>query len=170
MQEIRDKSAVGAYEGAAVHMIGHLQANKVKYIVGAVSLIESVDSASLLDRISARAQSLGVVQDVLIEINIGREASKSGIMPEALPALLAAAGDMPGVRVRGLMTIPPPEKSTVYFSRMFNLYIDNNEKKYDNISMEFLSMGMSDDYEAAIREGANMVRIGSFIFGPRNTT
>ena len=168
VQEIRDKGAAGAYEGASVHMIGHLQANKVKYIVGAVSMIESVDSASLLDKIGARAQSLGVVQDVLIEINIGGEASKSGVTPEALPELLASAGNRPGIRVRGLMTIPPPEKSAAYFPRMYHLFIDNNEKKYDNVRMEFLSMGMSDDYEAAIREGANMVRVGSFIFGPRD--
>ena len=170
VQEIRDKGAAGAYEGAAVHMIGHLQTNKVKYVAGKVDMIESVDSAALLEAISRRAASLQTAQDVLIEINIGAEASKSGILPEALPELLSAAEGLGGVRIRGLMTIPPAENSTAYFSRMYHLFIDNKEKKYDNTTMDFLSMGMSDDYEAAIRAGANMVRVGSFIFGPRNNT
>lgn len=168
VQEIRDKTAEGAYEGAAVHMIGHLQTNKVKYVAGKVDLIQSVDSAPLLEAIGRRAASLAAVQDVLIEINIGGESSKSGIQPEALEELLASAQGLPGVRVRGLMTIPPAENSITYFSNMYHLYIDIKGKKYDNVSMDFLSMGMSDDYEAAIREGANMVRVGSFIFGPRN--
>ena len=170
VQELRDKTALGAYEGAAVHMIGHLQTNKVKYVAGKVDMIESVDSAALLEAIGKRAASLGAVQDVLIEINIGAEASKSGILPEALPELLACAADISGIRIRGLMTIPPADGSAMYFSRMYHLFIDNKAKKYDNTIMDFLSMGMSDDYEAAIREGANMVRVGSFIFGPRNYT
>lgn len=170
VQELRDKTAAGAYEGAQVHMIGHLQGNKVKYVAGRVDMIESVDSVSLLEQIGRRAASLDTVQDVLIEINIGGEHSKSGILPEALPELLSSAGVLTGVRIRGLMTIPPAENSTTYFSRMSHLFIDNKGKKYDNVFMDFLSMGMSDDYEAAIREGANMVRVGSFIFGPRNYT
>ena len=170
VQEIRDKTAAGAYDGACVHMIGHLQTNKVKYVAGRVDMIESVDSAALLGAISRRAVSLGVIQDVLIEVNIGGEASKTGIVPEVLPELFGAAAELPVVRVRGLMTIPPPENSAAYFARMYHLFIDNIEKKYDNVIMDFLSMGMSDDYEAAIREGANMVRVGSFIFGPRNYT
>ncbi len=168
VQEFRDKSAAGAYDGARVHIIGHLQKNKVKYVAGKADLIQSVDSAGLMEEISRRAVSLGTVQDILLEINIGGEASKSGIDPGALPELLGAAGSCPGVRVRGLMTIPPADISGVYFPRMYQLYIDNKEKKYDNVSMDFLSMGMSDDYEAAIKEGANMIRVGSFIFGPRN--
>ena len=170
VQELREKSAAGAYEGARVHMIGHLQTNKVKYVVGQVELIESVDSAALLQAVAKRASSLGVTQDVLIEVNIGGEPSKSGILPEALDELLSAAGGLAGVRVRGLMTIPPAEHSATYFRRMYDLFIDNKEKKYDNVIMDFLSMGMSDDYEAAIKEGANMIRVGSFIFGPRNYT
>ena len=170
VQEIRDKSAEGAYEGAHVHMIGHLQTNKVKYIAGKVDMIESVDSAALLAAISRRATSLGKTQDVLIEVNIGGEASKSGADPDCLPELFGAAASLPGIRVRGLMTIPPPGNSVMYFARMYHLFIDNKEKKYDNVIMDFLSMGMSEDYEAAIREGANMVRVGSFIFGPRNYT
>lgn len=170
VQEIRDKSAAGAYAGAQVHMIGHLQQNKIKYVAGKVDMIQSVDSAALLEGIARRASSLGVTQDVLLEVNIGGEASKSGVRPEALEELFAAAGGLTGVRVRGLMAIPPAENAASYFPRMYHLFIDNKAKKYDNISMDFLSMGMSDDYEAAIREGANMVRVGSFIFGPRQYT
>ena len=168
VQEFREKSAEGAYEGAKVHIIGHLQKNKVKYVAGKVDLIQSVDSAELMAEISKKASALGIRQDILLEINIGGEDSKSGIVPEALPDLLGAAAGLPGIRVRGLMAIPPAVNSAVYFPRMFHLYIDNNVKKYDNVSMDFLSMGMSEDYEEAIREGANMVRVGSYIFGPRN--
>jgi len=170
VQEFREKTAAGAYEGASVHLIGRLQTNKVKYVAGRVGMIESVDSPALLEAISKRAASLDAVQDVLIEVNIGGELSKSGVPPEALDDLLGAAAGLPGVRVRGLMAIPPAENSATYFPRMYHLFIDNKAKKYDNITMEFLSMGMSDDYEAAILEGANMVRVGSFIFGPRNYT
>lgn len=168
VQELRDKSQAGAYEGAAVHMIGHLQTNKVKYVAGRVAMIQSVDSPALLEAISRRAAGLNTVQDVLIEVNIGGEAGKSGIAPEALEELLHRAADLPGVRVRGLMAIPPAENTRAYFGPMYHLFVDNRAKKYDNVSMDFLSMGMSDDYEDAIKEGANMVRVGSFIFGARN--
>ncbi len=168
VQELRDKSAQGAYEGAAVHMIGHLQQNKVKYVAGRVDLIQSVDSASLLEAIARRAAAQGAVQDILLEVNIGREASKSGVDPAALEELFSLAGSLSGIRVRGLMAIPPADNSFRYFPRMNQLYIDNKEKKYDNVYMDFLSMGMSDDYVEAIKEGANMIRVGSFIFGPRN--
>lgn len=168
VQEIREKSALGAYEGAAVHMIGHLQKNKVKYVAGKVDLIQSVDSLELMELISRRAESLGTVQDILLEINIGGEYTKSGLTPEGLPRLLEAAGSFSGLRVRGLMTIPPAEDSSRYFARMNQLFVDNAEKKYDNVYMDFLSMGMSDDYIEAIRAGANMIRVGSYLFGPRN--
>ena len=168
VQEFRQKSAEGAYEGAAVHIIGHLQTNKVKYVAGHVSLIQSVDSAALLQAISRRALALETVQDVLIEVNIGRETDKTGCAPEALDGLLAGAAGLPGIRVRGLMAIPPAEDTRAYFGPMYNLFVDNRQKKYDNVSMDFLSMGMSDDYEDAIREGANMVRVGTLLFGPRN--
>ena len=170
VQEIRDKSAAGAYEGAAVHMIGHLQTNKVKYVAGKVDLIQSVDSPALLQAIARRASSLGVTQDVLLEVNIGGETGKSGVAPDRLQELLETAEELSGVRVRGLMAIPPAENTRAYFEPMYHLFIDNKAKKYDNVIMDFLSMGMSDDYEDAIREGANMVRVGSFIFGPRNYT
>ena len=168
VQEIRDKSALGAYEGAAVHMIGHLQQNKVKYVAGKVDLIQSVDSAALMEAVAKRAAAQGTVQDILLEVNIGGEASKSGVDPAMLEEFFALAGRLPGIRVRGLMAIPPAENSSRYFPRMNQLYIDNKEKKYDNVYMDFLSMGMSDDYIEAIKEGANMIRVGSFIFGPRN--
>ena len=168
VQEIRDKSAAGAYEGAEVHLIGHLQKNKVKYVAGRVDMIQSVDSPALMEEISRRALGANAVQDILLEVNIGGEGSKTGIPPERLPELFQAAGELPGIRVRGLMAIPPAENSRAYFPRMYQLYIDNKAKKYDNVIMDFLSMGMSDDYTDAIKEGANMVRVGSFIFGPRD--
>ena len=170
VQEFRDKSAAGAYDGAQVHIIGRLQTNKVKYVVGKASLIQSVDSERLLKMISEKAASLGVVQDVLLEINIGCEEAKSGIAPQQLSELLGYASGLSGVRVRGLMAIPPADNTALYFPRMYQLYVDNRAKKYDNVSMDFLSMGMSDDYVQAIKEGANMVRVGSFIFGARNYT
>ena len=169
VQEFRTKADAGAYAGAAVHIIGHLQQNKVKYVVGKASLIQSVDSGALLEAISKRAGTLGLVQDVLIEVNIGRESGKSGCLPEALDELLARAASLAGVRVRGLMAIPPAESSRAYFAPMYNLFVDNRQKKYDNVFMDFLSMGMSEDYEDAIREGANMVRVGTLLFGPRDT-
>lgn len=170
VQEFREKSDAGAYEGAAVHIIGHLQQNKVKYVAGKVAMIQSVDSQALLEAIARRASALETIQDVLIEVNIGREPGKSGVLPEALNELLGAAAGLTGIRVRGLMAIPPAEDSRAYFAPMAHLFVDNNEKKYDNVFMDFLSMGMSDDYEDAIRQGANMVRVGSLLFGPRNYT
>ena len=170
VQEFREKSDAGAYEGAAVHIIGHLQQNKVKYVAGKVAMIQSVDSRALLEAIARRAAAMDTTQDILVEVNIGREPGKSGILPEALDELLGAAAGLAGVRVRGLMAIPPAENTRAYFAPMFHLFVDNNEKKYDNVSMDFLSMGMSDDYEDAIRQGANMVRVGSLLFGPRNYT
>ena len=172
VQELLEKNAQGAYAGAPLHFIGHLQKNKVKYLVGTVDLIESVDSVELLRMIDARARKLGVTQDVLLEVNIGGEAAKSGFEPSALPEALEISGEFSSLKVRGLMAIPPVAEasgaSRPYFARMRELFIDIGAKKYDNVSMDFLSMGMSGDFEDAIREGANMVRVGSAIFGPRN--
>ena len=163
VQELLEKNALGAYAGAALDFIGHLQKNKVKYLVGAVRLIQSVDSGALLAAVDARARALGVVQDVLLEVNIGGE---------GLPPVLALAAAMPGVRVRGLMAIPPVcagnGGSRPYFDRMRELFVDIGEKKYDNVCMDFLSMGMSGDFEDAVRCGANMVRVGTAIFGARD--
>ena len=172
VQEFLEKDALGAYEGRPKHFIGHLQRNKVNKIVGRVDLIQSVDSEELLTLIERRAAALGVVQEILIEISVAGEAQKSGIAPAELPALLAAASRCPHISVRGLMCVPPVVaeggSNRPYFALMRQLFVDNSEKKYDNVSMDFLSMGMTDDYQDAIAEGANMVRIGSAIFGARH--
>jgi pyridoxal phosphate enzyme (YggS family) len=174
VQEMLSKLALGAYDGAPLHFIGHLQKNKVRQVVGVCELIHSVDSRELLQVISRCAENHGLVQDVLLEVNIGEEASKSGFSPEQIPDALAFASTLPAVRVRGLMAIPPicdfPEKNRPFFLAMRQLFVDNSEKKYDNTSMDFLSMGMSGDYAEAVRCGATMVRIGTGIFGPRHYT
>ena len=174
VQELVEKNAQHAYDGAPLHFIGHLQKNKVKYLVGVADLIESVDSEELLTLIDKRAEKLGITQDVLLEVNIGREEAKSGLAPEDVEKTIAFAAPLEHVRVRGLMAIPPagasPDDSRPYFAAMRELFIDIGEKKYDNTSMDFLSMGMSGDFEAAIEEGANMVRVGSAIFGARDYT
>ena len=165
VQELVEKNAQGAYEGAPLHFIGHLQKNKIKYLVGVADLIESVDSEELLTLIDRRAEKLDVVQDVLLEVNIGREAAKSGLAPEDVAKTVEFASPLEHVRVRGLMAIPPAAASP---DETRELFIDIGAKKYDNTSMDFLSMGMSGDFEAAIAEGANMVRVGSAIFGARD--
>lgn len=172
VQELVEKNAQHAYDGAPLHFIGHLQKNKIKYLVGVADLIESVDSAELLTLIDKRAEKLGVVQDVLLEVNIGREEAKSGVAPEDVERMIEFAAPLEHLKVRGLMAIPPvaavPDDSRPYFAAMRELFIDIGAKKYDNTSMDFLSMGMSGDFEAAIAEGANMVRVGSAIFGARD--
>ena len=172
VQELLEKKKLNAYDGCAVHMIGHLQKNKVKQVVGAVDMIQSADSAELLTLIDKQAAKLSILQPVLLEVNIGGEASKSGVAPEDLPALLEHAAALPNLQVRGLMAIPPVEEKTggnrAYFARMQQLFIDIRAKKYDNVLMAELSMGMSGDFEDAVREGATLVRVGSAIFGPRH--
>ncbi len=172
VQEMLEKNAQGAYAGAELHFIGHLQKNKVKQVVGLAALIHSADSLELLAAIDRCAAARGLVQDVLLEVNIGAEASKSGFRPEEIPAALEKAGDFSAVRVRGLMAIPPvcaaPEENRPFFLRMKQLFVDNGRKKYDNVSMDFLSMGMSGDYTEAIVCGANLVRVGTAIFGARD--
>ncbi len=172
VQELLEKNAAGAYAGAQVHFIGHLQRNKVKQVVGLCDLIQSVDSEELLQLIEKRAAALGIRQDVLLEVNIGGEAAKSGVAPAGLEALLRAAAPLEHVSVRGLMTVPPicaeKDETRRYFSAMYKLFVDIGRKKYDNICMDFLSMGMSADYREAVAEGANMVRVGTAIFGARD--
>lgn len=159
-------------DGVQIHFIGHLQTNKVRQIVDKVSMVESVDSIKLAREIDRHCAAISKVMDVLLEVNIGREENKTGIFPELLPALLEEAGKLEHIRVRGLMTIPPvcetEEEVLQYFSQMRQLFIDIKQKKYDNISMEILSMGMSADYLAAVRCGSNIVRIGTAMFGQRN--
>ncbi len=172
VQEMLEKNRQGAYEGVPLHFIGHLQKNKVRQVVGLATLIHSADSRELLELIARTAAGRGMVQDVLLEVNIGDEASKSGFRPEEVPSALEFASALDGLRVRGLMAIPPicvfPEENRPFFCRMRKLFVDNGEKKYDNVSMDFLSMGMSADYQEAIACGANMVRIGTAIFGARD--
>ena len=172
VQEIQSKRPQGAYEGKPLHFIGHLQTNKVKYIVGVVDLIESVDRLELLQCIEKQAEKVGVVQDILLEVNIGAEESKSGFTPEQTLQIASEMAAYPHVRLRGLMAIPPvsenPGDNSRYFAEMRNLFVDISAKKYDNVSMDCLSMGMSGDYPDAIGEGATLIRVGTAIFGPRN--
>lgn len=161
-----------AYDGARVHFIGHLQTNKVRFVVGRVDLIESVDSPRLLEAIERQAEKLNLVQDVLLEVNIGREESKGGCLPEELPDLARQAMDLPHVRLRGLMAIPPvaaePGANRRFFAATRQLYVDIRRQIGDNdTDIDCLSMGMSGDYEDAIREGATLVRVGTALFGPR---
>ena len=171
VQEMLEKQAQGAYEGAPLHFIGHLQKNKVKQVVGLASLIHGVDSLALLEVIDRCAEKRGMTQEVLLEVNIGAEESKSGFAPEEIPAALSSAAAFSHIRVRGLMCIPPAgrseEENRLFFTKMNKLFVDNSGKKYDNVSMDFLSMGMSADFACAIACGSNMVRVGSAIFGPR---
>ena len=172
VQEMTAHLAAGAYAGARLHFIGHLQTNKVNKVVGKAELIESVDSLHLLQAIHNQADKLGIVQDILLEVNIGGEESKSGCTPELLPQLVQQAGELPHVRLRGLMAIPPisaaPGANRRYFAQMRQLFIDITQKMSDNQSvMDCLSMGMSADYEDAIAEGATLVRVGTALFGPR---
>ena len=171
VQELLEKKAQGAYEGAALHLIGHLQKNKVRKIVGAVELIQSVDSLPLLMAIDRVAEEFSIVQDVLIQVNIGKDPDKFGIHAPELGDFLAQAGEFSHVRLRGLMTMPPfldnPEETRRLFAQMFQLFVDIKDKTYHNIPMDYLSMGMSGDFFDAILEGANMVRVGSSIFGSR---
>lgn len=160
-----------AYGFAGLHFIGHLQTNKVKYVAGRVDLIESVDSSRLLEAIESRCAKLDVVQPILIQVNIGREESKSGVHPEGAEALIQLALSLPHVKVRGLMAIPPTARlggSGQFFREMSKLFVDIKQKMNDNKSdFNCLSMGMSGDYPDAVRAGATHVRVGSAIFGPR---
>ena len=174
VQELTQKHSENAYEGAPIHFIGHLQTNKVRQVVGKVDLIQSVDRMKLLQCINEEAGKQGICQDILLEINIGEEESKSGFTLEQVPPLLEDIGNFPNVRVRGLMAIPPIcEKSggnDKFFQEICKLSVDITEKKYDNVSMDFLSMGMSGDYADAIACGSTMIRVGTAIFGPRDYT
>lgn len=171
VQEMTAKLAEDAYHGAPLHFIGHLQRNKVKQVVGKAALIQSIGSTELMAEVARQAEKLDIVQDVLLEVNIGGEAAKSGFAPDEVEAAAAQARELPHIRVRGLMTIPPAdatrEENMVYFQKVQALYVDINKKMYDN-GLEYLSMGMSGDFADAIRAGANMVRVGTAIFGARD--
>ena len=171
VQEMTEKRKDNAYDGAPLHFIGHLQRNKVKQVVGKAALIQSVGSRELLDEIEKVAARMELTQDILLEVNIGGEEAKSGFAPDAVEQAAAQAKALAHVRVRGLMTIPPAdatrEENIAYFEKVRALYVDISRKMYDN-GLEYLSMGMSGDFADAIHAGANMVRVGSAIFGARD--
>ena len=172
VQELTAKQAENAYEGAPIHFIGHLQTNKVKQVVGKVDLIQSVDSLRLLQAIDKEAAKQGIRQDILLEVNVGGEESKSGFEPSEVLPLLEQINDYPNIFVRGLMAIPPisqnPGDNRKYFQKILQLSVDIKTKKYDNVLVDCISMGMSDDYEDAIACGSTMIRVGTAIFGKRN--
>ena len=169
VQELISKH--GLLRPAHSHFIGHLQTNKVKDIIDKVEMIESVDSIRLANEISKQAQKRGIIMDVLLEINIGGEESKSGFAPEDAEKAVGEVAKLDGIRVKGLMTIPPatdlPEESRKYFREMYKLFIDIRGKNIDNSNMSVLSMGMSNDFDIAVEEGANLVRVGTSLFGRR---
>ncbi len=172
VQELQQKLPQGAYAGKPLHFIGRLQTNKVKYLVGTVDLIESVDRIELLETIDKLAQKRGVVQRILLEVNIAGQESKAGFTADEAAQLAAKMGDYPGVKLCGLMAIPPvsehPGDNRIFFRQMRQLFVDIKGKTYDNVAMECLSMGMSDDYPDAIAEGSTMIRVGTAIFGARH--
>ena len=171
VQELLSKYDQYNLENCSLQFIGHLQSNKVRQIVGKVDLIQSIDSMKLAKEFSKCSLKNNITSDILVEVNIGKEENKSGVMPEMLEKLVEEISTLPAVNVKGLMTIPPicEKKDEIrrYFEKMNRLFLDISSKKLDNVSMDILSMGMSSDYYEAILEGANMVRIGSALFGNR---
>lgn len=172
VQELLEKQKQNAYAGAPVHFIGHLQTNKVRQVVGKVDLIQSVDSEHLLGAIDAEAGKQGVLQNILLEVNIGGEESKWGFTPQETLQLIDKIGQYPNVRVQGLMAIPPIShisgENRKFFQKMFHLSVDIKNKIEDNVTVECLSMGMSGDFADAIACGSTMIRVGTAIFGARN--
>ena len=172
VQELTAKLKENAYEGAPIHFIGHLQTNKVKQVVGKVDVIQSVDSLRLLKAINTEASKQGIVQKIMLEINVGNEESKSGFAFEEVLPLVEQISDFPCIFVCGLMAIPPICQNSgdnrKYFQKILQLSVDISAKKYDNVLVNCLSMGMSDDYEDAIACGSTMIRVGTAIFGKRN--
>lgn len=172
VQELCANYDAGAYCGKPVHFIGHLQTNKIKKVLGKASLIQSVDSPRLVAALEKEAAKLDIVQDILLEVNIGEEASKTGVSPDELWALLDTAAAQPHLRVKGLMAIPPVNdddaENCALLRQVYKLFVQAGERGYENVQMETLSMGMSGDFENAIREGATLVRIGTAIYGARD--
>ena len=172
VQELTAKLAENAYEGAPVHFIGHLQTNKVKFVVGRVDLIQSVDSERLIRAIDKEAAKQGIIQNILLEVNIGEEASKSGFSAEDILPLMEKIGEFSNICVKGLMAIPPISHNSGenlrFFQKMFELTVDIKGKISDNVMVDCLSMGMSGDFADAISSGSTMIRVGTAIFGARN--
>lgn len=171
VQEFLSKKPYLKLDNCKAHLIGHLQTNKVRQIITEVDMIQSVDSIKLAKEISKRSEMAGITTQCLVEVNIGDEESKTGLDLELLTETLDEISLLPNIEVKGLMTIPPicDDEATLnkYFSKMHEIFIDIKSKKLDNNSVCILSMGMSGDYEAAVRNGSDLVRVGSAIFGPR---
>ncbi|MDO5559315.1 MAG: YggS family pyridoxal phosphate-dependent enzyme [Oscillospiraceae bacterium] len=155
------------YAKASVHFIGQLQTNKVKYIIDSIDVIESVDSLKLASEIDKHAARIGKKQNVLVEVNIAGEEAKGGVAPDKLEELLYEMSQLKNIQVTGLMTVPPAIDSEAFLYKMQKIYIDISDKNIDNINMSLLSMGMSGDYELAVKYGSTQVRIGSALFGAR---
>ncbi|MBQ1441438.1 MAG: YggS family pyridoxal phosphate-dependent enzyme [Clostridia bacterium] len=174
VQELNSKYESLSREGKHIHLIGHLQTNKVKQVVGKVEMIQSVDSARVARAIASRSEELGIVTNVLVEVNIGKEENKSGILPESAYELICEISEFDGINVQGLMAIPPADceiaQTIRYFDEIYKLFIDIGSKNTHNNSytMKHLSMGMSADYAEAIKHGSTMVRVGTALFGRRN--
>ncbi len=188
VQELLEKYDSINKENVDIHFIGRLQTNKVKYICDKVSLIHSVDSVKLAKEIDRQSAKIGKIMDVLVEVNIGNEESKGGISPENLEGFLIELSGFKNIAVKGLMCIPPKcenaektlenarisestkksYKNQAFFRKIMKLFLDISQKKIDNINMQVLSMGMSDDYEQAVTEGSTLVRVGRGLFGSRN--
>lgn len=171
VQELCGKFDQLALTDCHCQFIGHLQTNKVRQLAGKVEMIQSVGSLKLAQEISKVWQARGECMDILIEVNIGREENKSGVLPEYLESLLVQIAQLPALKIQGLMAIPPVtndlSETKMYFSNMYQKFIDIGRKTLDNVNMNFLSMGMSADYAEAIESGANLVRVGSALFGAR---
>ena len=161
-------SKAEAYSPAEVHFIGGLQTNKVKYIIESVSMIQSVDSLKLGTEIDRLAAKHGRVMDILCEVNIGGEESKGGVAPDKLRELIAQLAQLKNIRIKGLMTIPPPSQSDIFLGRMQELYNDLRDNKIEGADMQVLSMGMTHDYAEAVKYGSTLVRIGTGLFGARD--
>ena len=172
VQEIQAKRPLGAYTGKPLHFIGHLQTNKVRQVVGKVDLIQSVGSLHLLEAVNKEAARQNLRQDILLEVNIGEEAAKTGFAASEILPLIDKIDSFSNICVRGLMAIPPisenPGDNSKFFLKMREIYVDIRAKKKDNVQVDCLSMGMSGDYLDAIRCGSTMVRIGTAIFGERH--
>ena len=172
VQEMCDKIEYFNTKALNWHMIGHLQTNKVKYIVDKACLIHSVESVKLANQINTLAQKKGVTCNILIEVNMAAEESKFGVSPQECEKLIREISTLSNIKIKGLMTIAPyvdnPEDNRIHFRNLNKLLVDINSKNIDNVSMDVLSMGMTNDYEVAIEEGATLVRVGTGIFGERN--
>lgn len=171
VQEFLSKKPYLKLDNCSAHLIGHLQTNKVRQIINEVDMIQSVDSVKLAKEISKRSEASGITTECLLEVNIGDEESKTGLDLKLIYETLSEISALPNIKIKGLMTIPPicddEAELNKYFSKMSEIFIDIKAKKLDNIDMCILSMGMSGDYEAAVRNGSDLVRVGSAIFGPR---